>query len=413
MMTGMDHDPMSLDRLDEIAWSTLDHAYGPADDVPELLRALVSTNPAKRAIARDSLHASLDHQGVQRTEATLRAIPFLTGLVADPATPDRAALVRLLAELAVGDTCWFLHDGIHPTFQNECDGAARAQACAVVRGRSFATRGFPSLIDNRLELGEDSGLRKIYDAVADGVPSYLAALDGADPALRIALPFLLGFLTPRAAASAPALERLCEDPSEPVRASAALGLSHACRFDPTLRARAFDLLMARWPLALGDLERRCLALALVRYEEPARTAAVREYLEAVLELGVPPVRPDEFPWLRIDSPPFVFCTTYLGSAGADQAALRPAALAAVVATSHSHDAADLGMWIARLWVPTHDGEELVVEDLDDDVRATLAALVASTEAWHYTDLGKALEGRGVPTERSELAAWLGVRLEDA
>ena len=27
-----------LERLDEVPWDTLEHAYGPADDIPDLLR---------------------------------------------------------------------------------------------------------------------------------------------------------------------------------------------------------------------------------------------------------------------------------------------------------------------------------------------------------------------------------------
>ncbi|MBE7453426.1 MAG: hypothetical protein HS111_32560 [Kofleriaceae bacterium] len=398
----------TLDQLDQVPWANLDHAYGSAEDIPDMIRALGSGDPDARAQARGGLHASLDHQGVQRFESTFRAIPFLIGLLADPSTPDRGELARLLAELAVGDTCWFLHDGVHRERQMNVDDAARPQHASVIRGRDFATRGFPRLPDDRLDLSEGSGLRWIYDAVVAGVPTYLAALDGADEPLRAAIPFLCAFLTTdeAAAAAAPALERLLDDPSAAVRASAALGLSHATKFVPALWERAFATLSARWDREPGALERRGLALALVRCERPADTVAVRAYLRDELARGVPEVRPDDFPWRRIDSAPFVFCTTWIGTDAAERPALRAPGCAALATLTEPHDAADLGLWLVRLWLPPADGDAPTPGALDDAQRAVLAALVAAPVAWHFTDLGRELRDRGLPADREALAAWL-------
>lgn len=94
----------------------------------------------------------------------------------------------------------------------------------------------PRLPENRLDLAPESGLRWIYDAVAAGVPAYLAALEGADDHGRESIPFLLAFLTSdeAAMASAPVLTKLLDDRSERVRASAAIALSHATKFVPAL-----------------------------------------------------------------------------------------------------------------------------------------------------------------------------------
>jgi hypothetical protein len=52
-----------LDRLDDIDWGRLTHAYGRADDVPEYIRALLSPDAAARRKALGGLHATICHQG--------------------------------------------------------------------------------------------------------------------------------------------------------------------------------------------------------------------------------------------------------------------------------------------------------------------------------------------------------------
>jgi len=50
----------------------------------------------------DEVDCNIYHQG-SRYEASVYAVPFLLGLLADPATPDRVQILPLLAGLAVGD----------------------------------------------------------------------------------------------------------------------------------------------------------------------------------------------------------------------------------------------------------------------------------------------------------------------
>ena len=395
-----------LSELDSIDWAELEHSHGAATDVPEMLRSLLSDDPDTRDGARHALHASLDHQGVQRFDATLRAVPFLVGLIGDPEAPERGAIARLLAELAVGDTCWFLYDGFHPDRQVACDGAARPQACAEVHAASFATRGFAELDDGRLDMARGTCLRWIYEAVAEGVPIYVAALADGDEELRSALPFLLGFLTSEAPRSAGAIHWLLDDPAETVRASAMLGLSHATRFFGPLWDEAFAGLVLRWERELGDLERRCLALAMARYPTPRRTAPAIAYLASCLREGVNGVLPDDrFPWFRIDSAPFLYACAWRGSAEGDRPALAQPACECLRRLEDPHEAADLAVWIARHHL-RENHRPLDPRRLDPDQRATLSALAASAPAWRYTDLAAALESRGVPTDRAALTAWL-------
>ncbi len=52
-----------LEHLDEVAWRELHHAYGPADNVPGLIRKLTAGSDADRQRAVDDLFGSLVHQG--------------------------------------------------------------------------------------------------------------------------------------------------------------------------------------------------------------------------------------------------------------------------------------------------------------------------------------------------------------
>ncbi|MEU0371048.1 PBS lyase [Streptomyces sp. NPDC006283] len=84
--------------IDEVDWASLEHAYGPADDVPELLRKLASTDPVERETALDGMYGTVHHQG-DVYDSTLACIPFLMELAADPAVQDRGGIVELLTSI--------------------------------------------------------------------------------------------------------------------------------------------------------------------------------------------------------------------------------------------------------------------------------------------------------------------------
>ncbi|MEH0841235.1 hypothetical protein V6U81_02420 [Micromonospora sp. CPCC 205711] len=88
--------------LNTIDWASLTHAYGSAADVPALIGDLRSLDGEVRSTAMYELYGNIFHQG-SRYEASAYAVPFLLELVADPATPARHEVIRLLSSLAVGD----------------------------------------------------------------------------------------------------------------------------------------------------------------------------------------------------------------------------------------------------------------------------------------------------------------------
>ena len=97
-----------LEGLDRVDWKALRHAYGSADDVPELIRALLSEDPAERKAAIHELFGNIYHQGTVY-EASAYAVPFLMELLASQSTPDRESVACLLASIASGTGYFEVH----------------------------------------------------------------------------------------------------------------------------------------------------------------------------------------------------------------------------------------------------------------------------------------------------------------
>ncbi|MBO0825617.1 MAG: hypothetical protein J2P27_17455, partial [Actinobacteria bacterium] len=83
--------------IDEVDWGRFRHAYGAADDVPDLLRALSARDQQRASDSLSSLWNSVCHQGSSSAPAAL-AVPFLLRGAADRATHNRAQLLLLAAE---------------------------------------------------------------------------------------------------------------------------------------------------------------------------------------------------------------------------------------------------------------------------------------------------------------------------
>ncbi|KAF7332289.1 hypothetical protein MKEN_00110100 [Mycena kentingensis (nom. inval.)] len=101
----------SLAGLDEIDWAALEHAYGPATDIPPLLRQLAApglTEESAQGIF-GTFYANIYHQGSRYT-SSVAAVPFLVAILDAPTTSNtvRGWLIRLLVDLAVADPVWLL-----------------------------------------------------------------------------------------------------------------------------------------------------------------------------------------------------------------------------------------------------------------------------------------------------------------
>ncbi|RST11608.1 HEAT repeat domain-containing protein [Streptomyces sp. WAC05374] len=211
--------------IDEVDWASLGHAYGPADDVPDLLRGLASPDPVEREVALDGMYGAVHHQG-DVYDSTLACIPFLLELVAEPEVQDRGCVIELLTSIGGIDL-----DGddeleeLDPDDEEFEDAANYAMAAAAVAagadvflglvgdddrevrmaapGALASLHGDPArvlaLLRERLTVETDTEVRLAlveavgrialrYESLRDEITDWLGWLMGAaqDPALRLA-----------------------------------------------------------------------------------------------------------------------------------------------------------------------------------------------------------------------------------
>ncbi|MEV4709105.1 hypothetical protein [Actinoplanes sp. NPDC049316] len=242
-----------LDGLDEVDWAALTHAYGPAHDVPELLREA----------ALSDLYGRIFHQGTVYT-ATAAAVPFLVelaaegradfvwmvGALADPGEADgETALVRA-AVVAERDRLAPLLAHSDPEVR-----AAAAYALAQLGTEDALLRArWPREQDARVRASLVLALR-LTEAITDASPAVRAAAAVAlarggtafpqDPAVveAVATAAEAGVevswlhagagewldVVVRAAPGTALLTRLLGSPSTDVRVAAAWGLTLRCQ----------------------------------------------------------------------------------------------------------------------------------------------------------------------------------------
>ncbi|MCQ0023698.1 PBS lyase [Streptomyces somaliensis DSM 40738] len=211
--------------IDEVDWASLGHAYGPADDVPALLRGLASDDPAEREWALDGMYGTVHHQG-DVYDSTLACIPFLLELAARPDVQDRGCVVELLASIGgidlSGDDELQELDPEDEEFEGAANYAMAAAAVAAgadvflalvgdedrevrlaVPGALASLHGDPvrvlDLLRERLTVERDTEVRLAlveavgrialrYESLRQETAGWLSWLSGAaqDPALRLA-----------------------------------------------------------------------------------------------------------------------------------------------------------------------------------------------------------------------------------
>lgn len=153
-----------LDDLDATDWPSLTHAHGPATDVPELLRSLLSSEADVRMRACAELHEKIWHQGTVYP-ASAAAIPFLFELLTHPGAPDPGFAASLVGCIATGQG-WLQYglrvDG-EPSLRRrltgqgrsleEALGEERAAMQAIHRGVSAGLEHLLPFLNNREGLG--------------------------------------------------------------------------------------------------------------------------------------------------------------------------------------------------------------------------------------------------------------------
>lgn len=118
-----DPDPFAGLDFEAVDWAGLSHAYGSAQDVPALIRSLVSPDSGVRSAALEELFGSIFHQGTVYA-ASAPAVPFLARAFA-AAPGQRAAIGLLMAGMC---RCY----GEDWSDRSAFSGAVRAQVAAVL-----------------------------------------------------------------------------------------------------------------------------------------------------------------------------------------------------------------------------------------------------------------------------------------
>jgi HEAT repeat protein len=175
-----------LDDLDAVPWQALRHAFGEASDVPRLVRALALPDRDERQSALKALFGCLVHQG-SVGEVTLRAVPFLFELLAEPSTPERNWLAFLLA--SIGDGKGYLR--AHTSLDEQS------------WRKILAERG--TTLEAELQR-EDEIVRGVQREVGRGVHLLLPHLSDGQSEIRAAVARAVGRQSARAAELIPTLE---------------------------------------------------------------------------------------------------------------------------------------------------------------------------------------------------------------
>ncbi|MFG2566867.1 PBS lyase [Streptomyces sp. NPDC048567] len=216
--------------IEEVDWASMKHAYGPADDVPALLRGLASADPAERERALDGMYGAVHHQG-DVYPCTLACIPFLFELVADPWVPDRGDIVELLTSIGGIDLG---SDDEEEIGEDEAEGAANyAMAAAAVSAGAGVFFGLLADEDPGVRLSAPLALAALHDDPARVLALLRARLAAErDEEVRLALVEAAGRLAlrhrPLAGPVADWFARLVGDPGPPGLRLAALAQLARC-----------------------------------------------------------------------------------------------------------------------------------------------------------------------------------------
>ena len=152
-----------LEGLDEVPWDELHHAYGTAEDVPEILRSLV----AGGASAEEAVHelfGNIWHQG-SLYEATAHAVPFLIEIFDSP-SPVRKDVGYLLRGIADGTS----YHSVHRQRDQESEAERVANDASEAEQRSWVANAHAAV-----NSGLETYLRMLADRTLDQQVRVVAA----------------------------------------------------------------------------------------------------------------------------------------------------------------------------------------------------------------------------------------------
>ncbi|KAB2366227.1 HEAT repeat domain-containing protein [Actinomadura montaniterrae] len=394
-----------LAGLDDVDWAGLGHAYGSADDVPDLLRTLQAPGQEDRQDALHMLYASIYHQG-SRYPASGAAVPFLLALAADPATPDRDDLLYLAAGMAIGFDESHLPSGV------DIAGWRREVARLRAADPADEERRLDAWVEEAADPAERSSRRRhrelvdagyllaelaAYDAVRSGLPVVRALLTDADAHVRAAAAYAVGWFPEEAAASLPVLQALLAaetDPAVTANALVSAGLLDGRDLIPRLREHL---------AGTEPLPRWAAAIALLRLDvtDPS----------VIAELAATTVTPPEMP-----GPPVAFMNgdLRLYSAAAIGAMAEPPdqAVGAVLdGLSRTSDDASFPMTATALRLTFGEPSRPLppYASLTPAQQRTVRVIAELPhDSWQWGNLLEVLRDWGLPNDRDECRAYAGL-----
>lgn len=367
-----------LETLDSVPWETLGHAYGPATDVPDLIRQLTSNDLEDRKAALWHLHGNIWHQGTVY-EATAHTVPFFLELLQAESVVGKANILHLLALLSTGNSYLDVHQDMF--FYEEKRDTPEFQA------------------EMQVELG---WVQAAHEAVRAGTPTYLRLLEDFDSVARAAAAFLLAHFPEDGLRLSRALvPYLTHEYNLYVRASLLLALGVLGRGNPE-----------HLPLLEAALEEDAPLVTLAAAMSLARIQGEQMPLRAIQSLVDAVVFPSEalkeqyaqLPWANSDL--VADAGSLLVLLGPERTAPALRALLAALDQVDPYSAiriAELLLYIAF----SHHPAPNTAQALSDIQRTVLRTLVASDNAWTFNvNLSDILRAFNLPNWREPLQRYL-------
>lgn len=358
-----------LEQLSSINWSDLTHAYGPADDVPQLLRDLASPDEEVRGRALGTLYTSIYHQGTVY-QASAYAAPFLIELIEQEQVSNRDGILRLLADLAGGDAYHRQHLSFYDKERTQDPAFQQAMAEEVL------------------------WVEKTADAVAAGIPTYLRLLDHQEVKLRMSAARVIGSFPREAAHLVPLLRgRFHQERDQRVRACLLFSVGVLLARLQAENTQGWRMLETALETGEAGLERTAAAMALMgthRASLPARALDV--VLDAIVSAEPRTDLYEELPWAESRLPyDAIRCLYALPRDQQARVLPRLISLLGSLTLPDAPGAQTLAAYIAGDLAPVliafAFGERRETErsqdELTDHQRAVLTALVQSDAVWKW------------------------------
>ena len=387
-----------LEGLDKIDWKKLEHAYGEASDVPQLIRNLASKDINLRDQALYELYGNIFHQGT-RYQATPYAIPFIFELIRQPETPDKVDLIKFSVDLALGYPEAYLPKG--PNVEDWVIDAEQLREEAESEDIGDIDEDWLKHIDSFIDS---------YKATLKEISTYYACLESKDLDIKIMAIFAIAWFREESKTSINKMRTIIKSASDDkIIANSLISLS---MLDSYLEDKSDEQLFRKYLAESNSiLVKICAAIALVNILEedidPVPIDYILKEIPTIIDLNLSPY---EFPWndgelLGYISEVIKFCAVQAPEKVVPD-------LSKVVAKLKGIKA--LNVIYSLLWIVFPEQPEQgswTLKLLNKFQKMVLKALTQNSELWkeenvETTDLIELLKEYRLPTSQSSLKKLL-------